>query len=449
MSDTNFYDSLKAFAAQKPLRAHMPGHKGKSLPMQEWDALAALDFTELAPTGNLYGDGDDWLEEAERLWAWDWGMDTAFFATGGSTQGIFTLFSLFTRPGDTVLIDRVSHRSVHNALVLFDLHPIWLEREWDAQHAVAGAPRPDRLEAALCAHPEITAVLLTSPTYYGVCAPLDEAAAICHAHGAKLLCDGAHGAHLPMVLSAQPCGALPWSNPYRACDGVTVSTHKTLPAPGQTAVIFANGVRMEALRAASALTSKTSPSYPMLAALDCLRVWMRQNREAYLETAALAARLRAQYPCMRRADLDPCRVTLQVEDGYALSAQLESRGIYPEMADSCHVVLIFTAADGVQQFDALRQALDALGLRDGAPFAPELPAPPPTQLICSPRAARFAPHEEVSLQDAVGRVCAQCVAPYPPGVPVLAPGERVDEKNVAYLQKLCYDKRSMFVVEER
>lgn len=138
MSDHNFYDSLRKFAADQPLRLHMPGHKGKGLPMEEWDALAPLDFTELTPTGDLYGDGDDWLEESERLWAWDWGMDAAFYSTGGSTQGIFTLFALFTRPGDTVLVDRVCHKSVHNALALFDLKPVWLLRPWEPECAVTG-----------------------------------------------------------------------------------------------------------------------------------------------------------------------------------------------------------------------------------------------------------------------------------------------------------------------
>jgi len=269
MSDHNFYDSLAEFAAEKPLRLHMPGHKGKKLPMEEWDALAPLDFTELPPTGDLYG-GDDWLEDSQRLWAWDWGMNAAFYATGGSTQGIFTLFRLFTRPGDTVLVDRVSHKSVHHALALFDLQPVWLHRPWDAGCAVTGAMTPETLEAAFQSHPEARAVLVTSPTYYGVLSGLDALAEICHDHGAKLLVDGAHGAHLPLVLDGGQNCILGY-NPYQSADGVTISTHKTLPAPGQTAVVFANGVRLSEIRSASSLTSTTSPSFAMLAALDKLR----------------------------------------------------------------------------------------------------------------------------------------------------------------------------------
>ena len=131
------------------------------------------------------------------------------------------------------------------------------------------------LEGTFKKYPDAKAVVVTSPTYYGVLSDLDELGRICHAHGAKLLVDRAHGAHLPLVLEQEPNCLLGY-NPYNNVDGVTVSAHKTLPAPGQTAVVFANGVRLEALKAASALTSTTSPA-AMLAALDKLRPWMDEG----------------------------------------------------------------------------------------------------------------------------------------------------------------------------
>ena len=445
MSDTNFYDSLAEFAAGQPLRLCMPGHKGKALPMEEWNALAPLDFTELGPTGDLYG-GDDWLEDAQRLWAWDWGMNAAFFATGGSTQGIFTLLNLFTRPGDTVLIDRVSHRSIHNACALFDLHPVWLERPWLENCAVTGAISPASVENALAAHPECTAVVVTSPTYYGILSNLDEIARICANFGAKLLVDGAHGAHLPLVLEgAQNC--LLGHNPYAACDGVTVSAHKTLAAPGQTALIFTNGVCMDAVRSASSLTSTTSPSFAMLAALDKLRPWMWDSRPEWQRVAARCAGLRRDYPCLPVEDglLDPCRVVLQVEDGRALAGQLEQRNIFVEMSDNYHVVCIFTAADSDADFDRFRQALDGLGLRGREAACPNLAAPPIPEQVLSPRQARFAPGRRVRLGEAEGLIAAEPIAPYPPGVPVAAPGERLTKKVIEYLEELCYDDNSVIL----
>ena len=449
MSDHNFYDSLAKFAGENPLRLHMPGHKGKKMPMEEWNALSPLDFTELTPTGNLYG-GDDWLEDSERLWAWDWGMDAAFYATGGSTQGILTLFALFTRPGDTVLVDRVCHKSVHSALALFDLKPVWLNRPWLQNCAVTGPLTEASVIQALKEHPEARALLVTSPTYYGVLSDLEGLGELCHRRGLKLLVDGAHGAHLPLVLEQFGQNCLLGFNPYRPADGVTVSAHKTLSAPGQTAIIFANGVTIRQLRRAAGLAATSSPSYPMLAALDKLRPWMYERRGSYRRVAAWCADLRNNYPCLplKGEGLDPCRLVLQVEDGYRLAAQLEEKGIYVEMADNFHVVCILTAADNERDILRLKRALNVLGLRGKTPFVPDLEAPPLPEAKFSPRQARFAEARRTRLGQALGKIVADPIAPYPPGVPVVAPGEVVTEKILDYLYKLCYDENSVILTVE-
>lgn len=443
MSNHKFYDTLVEFSAAKPLRLHMPGHKGKGMPMPEWDALSHLDFTELTPVGGLY-EGDDWLEEAQRLWAWDWGMDTAFFCTGGSTQGNFTLFGLFIRPGDTVIVDRLTHKSIHHAISLYDVNPVWLHREWDETCAVTGPVSVKVVEKLLDEHPEATAVILTTPTYYGVLTPLDDIAALCRSRGKKLLVDGAHGAHLPLVLDGEENCPLGY-NPYACCDGMTISTHKTLPAPGQTAVVFANGVRMEDIRRASSITGSTSPSYPMMAALDALRSWMWDNKGGYRKSAAWCADLRRSYPSLPRTDLDPCRFTLQVEDGEALARKLEEMGIYVEMADTEHVVCILTCADNERDLVRFKRALNYLGLKNKAPFIPTLEAPPVPEVVTSLRKARFGEFERIPMSKALGRVAAESIAPYPPGVPVVTMGEGIDEKTLAYLYKLCYDEQSVIL----
>ena len=446
MSEHKFYDTLAEFAATRPLRLHMPGHKGKTLPMEQWNALAGLDFTEVTPVGNLYG-GDDWLEESQRLWAWDWGMDTAFYCTGGSTQGIFTLFGLFVKPGDTVIVDRVSHKSIHHAMALYDVTPVWLHRDWDGESCLTGPVTPEQVKSLLDAHPEATAVLLTTPTYYGVLTPLEEIAALCRARGVKLLVDGAHGAHLPLVLDGEENCRLGY-NPYLCCDGVTVSAHKTLPAPGQTAIVFANGVRLADVRRAASLTGTSSPSFPMLGALDVLREWMWENRGGYRKCAAWCADLRAAYPTLPRTDLDPCRLTLQVEDGYALASKLEEMGIYTELADNCHVVCILTAADDEKDLLRFKRALNYFGLKNKAPHSPTLSAPPVAEQAVSLRTARFGKTRRLRLGDALGAVAAESVAPYPPGVPVVAMGERLEEKTLDYLKQLCYDDNSVFLALE-
>lgn len=131
MENTPLYDALRAFAAARPLRMHMPGHKGRPLPAPELAGLSALDFTELPPTGDLFSGGDA-IEAAEALWAKAFRMAHCLFLTGGATQGVQAALALACRPGDAVLLDRGSHRSAYNALALLDLRPVYLERPWPA-----------------------------------------------------------------------------------------------------------------------------------------------------------------------------------------------------------------------------------------------------------------------------------------------------------------------------
>ena len=428
MPRTPLYDALRAFAAQQPLRMHMPGHKGAPLPIPELAGFAALDFTELTPTGDLYAGGGP-IEAAEALWAQIFHFFHSFFLTGGSTQGVHTALALACRPGDTVLLDRGCHRSAFHALALLDLRPVFLERPWLDGPGVTGPISPAEVARQLDAHPEIKTVCITSPTYYGMLSDIPALAAAAHAHGAALVVDAAHGAHLPFL----------GNDSLSAADLVVVSAHKTLPAPGQTALLFSSERFDPAqVRRTASLFGTSSPSYPLMAALDCCRAWLEEEgAAAYRRTAALTAELRRDYPSLTEADapLDPTRFVLRAPDGFAAQAALEAGGIYPEMADRGHVVLILTCADGPAEFARLRAGLDALP-RGTCPFPPPPPLP---EAVLTPRQALFSPREAVPLEQAEGRVLAQQVAPYPPGVPVVAPGERLDKKTVAYLTRIGYN----------
>ncbi|MCD7928498.1 MAG: aminotransferase class V-fold PLP-dependent enzyme, partial [Oscillospiraceae bacterium] len=273
---TPLYTALQEFQAAHPLRMAMPGHKGQPLPALA--DYAGIDFTELPPTGNLYAPGGP-IEAAEQLWAEVWGADCCLFLTGGSTQGVHTMLLRAAGPGEEILVDRVSHRSIHTGMALLDLRPVWLARPWLAEAGVVGPVEPDCVKAVLEAHPNIKTVCITSPTYYGVLSDIPAISHICHAHGAKLLVDGAHGAHL----------FLTGENPYRGADYVVTSAHKTLRAPGQSALLFANAPEtLDGLRRASRTFASSSPSYPMMAALDWAREYYceGQGQARYRETCA-------------------------------------------------------------------------------------------------------------------------------------------------------------------
>ena len=161
---TPLYDAIRAFSAQHPVRLHIPGHKGKPLPIPELAGAAALDVTELGPTGDLFHGGEP-FDSAQRLWAEDFSMDCCQFLTGGSTLGLHTALALCCRPGDRVLIDRGCHRAVYNALALLDLDPVYLPRPWWAEKRLTSTISPENVEKALAEHTEIKTVIITSPRY--------------------------------------------------------------------------------------------------------------------------------------------------------------------------------------------------------------------------------------------------------------------------------------------
>ena len=428
---TPLLSALRSFAETEPLRMHMPGHHGR-MPLPEWSAAANLDFTELSATGDLFG-GEGAVMEAQQLWADRLGMDCCLFLTCGSTQGNHAALTLACSPGDTVLVDRGSHRSVYHAMALLDLHPVYLSRPWLAEDGVTGPIDPAEVDRALTEHSEIKTVCITSPTYYGVLSDLKGIAAVAHRHGAKLVVDAAHGAHLPWLLE----------DPFAGVDLVVTSAHKGLPAPGQTALLLARGYEQRDLRRVGAVYGSSSPSYPMMAALDWVRAWMDEpGGPAYRQTARLTAGLRQRWPSLRGgAALDPTRFVWTVPDGPAAQRALEEQGVFPEMSDRGHVVFILTCQDGPEEVARLERAMGRVKLSTKTEGNVEtLPPPPPfPTTVLSPRQALFSLTERMPLSRAEGRIAAEQVAPYPPGVPILAPGERIEKKYLAYLNRIGYN----------
>ena len=428
---TPLYDVLKEYAQKKPARFHMPGHKGRFLPIPELMGAAGLDVTEIYSTGNLYQRGEP-FDTAQSLWAERFGFDCCQFLTGGSTMGIHTALSLCCRPGDQVLVDRNCHRAVFNALALLDLEPVYLERPWLEREGVIGPLSPEQVEKNLSCHPKIKTACITSPTYAGVLSDVSTIGRIVHAHGGKLFVDGAHGAHLPFL----GVGA------FRGADLLVVSAHKTLPAMGQTALLFASGLEEDLIRLHASIYGTSSPSYVLMASLDAARDWLEHGgAEEYQKAAQRVADLRKKYPCLGGGlPLDPTRLTLCVQDGPAFAGMLEQHGVYPEMEDGGHVVFICTPQDLAENFDRLEEVLDQLRPMMGP--CPPLPPPPVLSRRLSVRQALFAKSELLPLENCEGKISACQIAPYPPGVPVVAPGEVISKKELAYFVQIGYNVKS-------
>ena len=429
---TPLYDCLKELASQHPLRFDMPGHHGAPLPGNLADA--SLDFTENGRTGDLFGPGGDVIEGAERLWAASLGFDSCLFLTGGSTQGIHTGLALLAGVGGVIALDRGSHRAAYNALALLGLVPHYLPRPWVTDEGVTGPIEPEQVEQTLRTHPEIKTICIVSPTYYGVISDLPAIARVCHSYGARLMVDGAHGAHLPFL----------GYRGYQAADLVVMS------AMGQTALLLANGLTMEELRRMGSVYGSSSPSYLMMASLDLARDWMaREGADWYGKVVEGVASLRNRFPCLRPGPLklDPARLVVRCSDGFALAETLRQENIFPEMADRNHVVFILTAAERVEAVARLEAVLAAALDGDHPPqdFSDLIPPPFPQQTL-TPRQALFAPRQTVPLSQSRGCVCACQAAPYPPGIPVVAPGERIGKKHLAYLERIGYNRSQIEVI---
>lgn len=428
---TPLYDVLKEYDQKHTARFHMPGHKGCFAPVPELMWTIGLDVTEIPGTGNLYTAGEP-FDSAQELWARQFGFEFCQFLTGGSTMGIHTALSLCCAPGDRVLVDRNCHRAVFNAMALLDLEPVYLERPWLVDEGIIGHIIPENVENFLKNDPKIKTVCITSPTYAGVLSDISAIGKIVTTYGGKLFVDGAHGAHLPFL----------GVDSFQGADVVVVSAHKTLPAMGQTALLFANGFDPDLIRLRASIYGTSSPSYPLMASLDSAREWMEgEGKDLYRKAAQRVEALRNKYPCVGKPlSVDPTRLTLRVKDGCAFARELERRGIYPEMEDGGHVVFICTAQDLGENFDRLEEVLDQM--QDQMGPCPPLPPPPLPRRVLSMREALFSHSVLRPLEDCEGEVAACQVAPYPPGVPVVAPGEIISKKELAYFEQIGYNKRS-------
>ena len=435
---TPLYDALALRAGQGKVRFHMPGHKGKDVFESSLAGAARLDFTELYGTGNLY-DGTYPISDAETLYAEAFGVPHAYFLTGGTTQGVYAAARLAIKPGDRVLIDRGCHKSVYRALALFGASPTYLVPKLIEPYHIPCAITPQQVEAALAENPDISCVILTCPTYYGVVCDLRAISEAVHRRGARLIVDSAHGAHFPFTPDMACATAL-------GADIAVTSLHKTLPALGQAAVITTNGdYSPEAVRRATSLFGTSSPSYAVMASMDLTREYMLgEGRE---RIAVLAARLAALRERINRTGGlsalinrggDPLRLCVCTAgldlSGYAAAAYLEdSLGVVCEMADARNVLFIITPADSDEDIDALEAALEKLAQLRGAEALSPLPQLPMPRIHISPREAMFMPAESVELSQAVGRIAAESICPYPPGIPAAAAGEVIEAEHIEYL----------------
>ncbi len=439
-AEAPLFDAFLRFAAATLHPFTIPGHKHRRDllgPLVDGDIplYAGLDTMKLS---------SGVLDQAEELAARAWGADVARFSVGGSTHGNQALALTVGRPGDRVVVGRTLHRSMLLGLVLADLVPTWVTPSVDPRTGLPLAVSADVVAGALAAAPSAVAVLVTDPQYVGTYGDTGALAATAHRHGVPLVVDAAWAGHFGFHPDLPPHALA------AGADALVISAHKALTALNQGAIVLARTERIDPARFAASVeaTATTSPSGAVLASIDLARALLQtQGAELLGATldAVVAARARLEQveglTVLQGPGVDPLKLVVGLSgagaDGVAVERDLVAAGHPVELADRDTVVAMVTLADRAQ---------DVLGFADllartverhrGAarPVTPQLVWTRQPEQVLTPREAFFARHAVVPAAQAVGRVCAELVAPYPPGIPVLAPGERVDEEVVAALR---------------
>ncbi|MCA1657350.1 MAG: amino acid decarboxylase, partial [Actinobacteria bacterium] len=452
-----------AYGFRGPGRFHVPGHKGGSgadpgLRHALGDGAMMIDLPQdlhgidLGPSPTPY-------ERAEQLAAEANGAQRTWFLTNGATQGNHALALALAPLGAPVVVQRNSHASLVDGLVLSGGHPGFVAPAYDDQLGMAHGVTAEALEKELAGAPDgVRAAFIVSPTYYGMVADVAGCAEVAHAAGVPLVVDQAWGPHFGFHPELpRPALAL-------GADAMLTSTHKIVGSLTQSAMLHVaptGRIDVDALGRAVRLVRSTSPSSLLLASLDAARRQLAIHGEALLhETMAAVTRTREKLASIAGleivgpdfigrpgvADWDPLRIVLDVRatgrSGYEVAEALrEGYDLQPELATHATVVFIAGLAESPVALERLAGDVEETVKRiavDGA--VPALVRPPAAlrnEMIVSPRDAFLGRSERVGVDDSVGRVSCESIAGYPPGIPALLPGERITQETIAYLRELA------------
>jgi arginine/lysine/ornithine decarboxylase len=457
-------DAMKDYWRRGMLTFSIPAHNGGRGPAPEFTRWAGMDAArcDLPMSHGLDTRDRAWGVQAaaQELFADAVGAKQTLFSTNGSSMNVRVAIMTVAGPGQTLVMARNGHKSSFAGLILSGARPVYVEPWYDRELQIALGPLPTELATLLDAHPEARGVLVFTPSYYGTSADIAELARVCHERDLPLVTDDAWG--LDYKLPGHP--KLPRGALEQGSDLAIGSVHKTLTGLSQTSVLSVGSERIdtEKLQLVFELEESTSTSALLLSSIDgARRQFVREGKElldrAVKSAELLRERLAAEVPELRVVDTnelksrpgvtdtDPTHVLIETAPigltGYQADDWLrDERQVDVELVDHRRIMPLVTFAHGEAEVDrfvrALRDLVDAH--RDQGDDVPELPDPPQirTEQAILPRDAFFARAEHVRPKDAAGRISAELVTPYPPGIPAVAPGEVYTDVAVEYLQQV-------------
>jgi arginine decarboxylase len=460
---TPYLDALCEYAGRDPARLHVPGHKGG--PGADPGLIAALGERALGldipalTYGIDVGPEPTPFERAQRLAAEAWGARRAWFLVNGASQGNLAAGLALAHHGDEVVVQRNAHSSTVDALVLSGLRPAFAAPELDPELGIAHCLAPDTLARALAQAPRAVGAWVVSPTYFGAVGDVAALAEVAHGHNLPLIVDEAWGAHMAFHEDL-PAHAL-----SLGADLVVSSTHKIVGSLTQSAMLHLGSrgdelIGEHAVDRAVTLTESTSPSSLLTASLDAARRLACVDGRALLaDTMRTLADAREQIRAIEGLDVlderlagragvfayDPLRLAIDVRglaaSGYELAPLLREIGdVNLELYGQNVIVAIFgmgerALPEAARLLGALREAAARVGV-DPRGGEVSFAAPPPWgELAMTPREAFLGAQEAVPAAGAAGRIAAESLATYPPGIPNVLPGERLTAETLAYVQR--------------
>lgn len=460
---TPFLAAMRRYLTEAVAPFHTPGHKfgvgvHENLRNMIGTAAFSLDMTCVPGLGDLF-DKQGPIQESQQQAAALYGADASYYLVNGTTGGIYAMMLATVGPGDKIILPRNIHRSVIGGLILSGAIPIFVNPAIDPRLQIAMNTPSDSYAEAMRRYPDAKAVLLINPTYYGVVGEIETIIQQAHSQGMVALVDEAHGPHLDFS------AALPPSALSADADLVVQSSHKILSAMSQASILHCRLGRIDQGRLESMLqlVQSSSPNYLLLASLEAAVAQMAETgRQLIGKSVALATQARQQINqiaglyCFGEelvgqpgvAGVDATKLVVTVSGleicGTTAEAWLREHGkVQAELSDRNNVLFLITLADDAASVGRLVAALSQLATEHVVPRDKAVPVPPapiPVAVVelaaMSPREATFASRIRIDFAESAGRISSETVTSYPPGIPLLFPGERITPEAIGHCQAL-------------
>ena len=455
---TPLVTKIKQLASKYHAAFYAPGHKrGQGISENLVDLMGELvfkaDLPELPELDNLFSP-EGIIAKAQSLAAEAFGAEKTWFLINGSTCGIIAAILAVCGSGEKIILPRNIHQSAIFGLVISGAIPIFINPEYNSQFDLSYCITPQAVAKALQKHPDTKAVMVVYPTYHGICGDLKAIAHLTHKHNIPLLVDEAHGGHFHFH------GSLPTSALKAGADLTIQSTHKVLGAMTQASMLHLQGSRIDRDRISKALQllQSSSPSYLLLASLDAARQQMAtQGKTLLSKTLQLAQQattkisqleglsvLKCPKPTVAFKSLDPTRLTVKVTglglSGYEADEILDRQlGVTAELPSMRSLTFIISLGNTLADIDQLVQGLDQLSNYKKEQSRPQIEILPFNSFdvaSVSPRQAFFSVAETLPIEDTIGLISAETICPYPPGIPILVPGEVITSEALEYLEQV-------------